>query len=98
MANVFEPIDIHKVNSMRTMLTAVIALGAATIAMAAPVQAQVSIRTPGVTIDAGPQPYWRQQRADEWRRHEEFREAQYRRRDWQREHCVRDWDGRAYCR
>ncbi len=83
---------------MKMILTAAIALGAATLAMAAPAQAQVTIRAPGVAIDAGPQPYWRQHHAEEWRRHEEFREAQYHRRDWQREHCVRDWDRRAFCR
>jgi hypothetical protein len=86
---------------MKSILTAVFAAGATLLAGAAPVHAQVSIRAPGVAIEAGPQPYWLQHHDDheaEWRRRSEFREAESRRNDWQREHCVRDWSGRDYCR
>ena len=82
---------------MRTFLLACVAIGAVTGAVTSPVQAQVTIQAPGVVI--GGDPYW-QQRHDEarWRRQEEWREAQYQRDDWRREHCVRDWDGHGYCR
>jgi hypothetical protein len=82
---------------MRTFLLACVAIGAVTGAAIVPSQAQVVIRAPGIAI--GGDPYW-QQRHDEarWRHQEEWREAQYQRHDWQRDHCVRDWDGHGYCR
>jgi hypothetical protein len=83
---------------MRTFLLTCVAFGALTgIVTSSPVKAQVTIQAPGVTI--GADPYW-QQRHDEarWRRQEEWREAQYQREEWRRDHCVRDWDGRGYCR
>ena len=63
-------------------------------------QAQVSVRVPGVAIEAGPQPYWIQNRdrEAEWRRRSEFRETEYRRAEWLRDHCVRDWSGHEFCR
>jgi hypothetical protein len=81
---------------MRSIIVACLALGAAALTPAAPVHAQVSIRVPGVAIEAGPQPYWRHD--GEWRERREWHEAENRRQDWQREHCVRDWDGHTYCR
>lgn len=82
---------------MRTLLLAGIALGAVAGAIISPVQAQVTIHAPGITI--GNDPYWQQHHEDaRWRRQEEWREAQYQHKEWQREHCVRDWDGRGYCR
>ena len=124
---------------MRNVLSTCMIFGAATFALACPVQAQVILRAPGVSIEAGPrveerrmeerrggprerevvrederrredrrddrrvaEPYWRQHReADrdmEWRRRAEFREAEHRRADWIRDHCVRDWNGRDFCR
>jgi hypothetical protein len=83
---------------MRTILTAAVVLGAAALALAPPVQAQVSIRVPGVTVDTGPQPYWRQHHSEEWRGRDEFRDAQQQRPEWQHEHCVRDWHGATFCR
>ena len=82
---------------MRNFLLACVAVGAVTGAAIAPGQAQVVIHAPGISI--GGDPYW-QQRHDEarWRRQEEWREAQYQRHEWQRDHCVRDWDGHGYCR
>jgi hypothetical protein len=82
---------------MRTFLLACAAVGAVTAAAISPLQAQVVIHTPGVTV--GGDPYWQQRHDDaNWRRQEEWREAQYQRHDWRRDHCVRDWDGHPYCR
>jgi hypothetical protein len=83
---------------MRTILIACMAVGAAALAVASPVNAQVSIRAPGVAIDAGQSPYWRENRDAEWRERREFRESEYRRNEWLRDHCVRDWSGHEYCR
>src|SRR5471032_2432260 len=88
----------RKVFLMRTILLACVAFGAAALASAAPVQAQVTIRAPGVAIEAGPHPYWRDNRDAEWRERSEFREAEFRRHDWLRDHCVRDWSGHEFCR
>ena len=56
---------------------------------------------PGEGRRAG-EPYWRQNREAgqdmEWRRRAEFREAEHRRAEWIRDHCVRDWNGRDFCR
>jgi hypothetical protein len=83
---------------MRTILIATVALGAAALASIAPVQAQVTIRAPGVAIDAGQRPYWQEHHEAEWRERRDFREAQFQRREWLRDHCVREWDGREICR
>jgi hypothetical protein len=47
--------------------------------------------------------YWRRQhnqreRDSEWRRREDFRSEEHRREEWQRDHCVRNWQGQEYCR
>ena len=81
---------------MRSILIGCLAVGAAALAVVSPVNAQVSIRAPGVAIDAGPHPYWRGDA--EWRDRREFRESEYRRNEWLRDHCVRDWGGHEYCR
>ena len=53
-------------------------------------------RTPGVTVET---PYWRHHHPDEnWQARQEFRDRQYSREEWLREHCVRDWSGGEYCR
>jgi hypothetical protein len=83
---------------MRNLLVACLAVGTASLALVVPAQAQVHLQVPGVTLNAGPQPYWREHRDEEWRDRRQFREAEHRRRDWQREHCVRDWSGREFCR
>ena len=56
---------------------------------------------PGPGPGYGPGPdHWREGREDErdWRRRAEFREAEHRRWEWRRDHCVRDWQGREFCR
>jgi hypothetical protein len=83
---------------MRIILTACMALGAATFLMASPGQAQVTIRAPGVAIDAGHEPYWRSHNESAWERRSEFHEAEHRRPEWLREHCVREWNGQEVCR
>jgi hypothetical protein len=35
---------------------------------------------------------------DNWQARQEFRDRQYAREEWLREHCVRDWSGGEYCR
>jgi hypothetical protein len=82
---------------MRSIFIACIALGAAGAALVPHAKAQVVVRGPGIVIEAV-DPYWRQHQEGEWRRREEFHEAQHRRREWQRDHCVRDWNGREFCR
>ena len=84
---------------MRVGLIACGALAAAVaISVSPPATAQVTVRAPGVAIDAGPQPYWRSHQDAEWRDRHEFRESEFRRNEWLRDHCVRDWSGREYCR
>ena len=89
---------------MRTVLAACVAFGIAGFAEGLPVRAQVVIQTPpvaappppGVTVET---PYWRLHHPDEeWRARQEFRDRQYAREEWLRDHCVRDWSGEAYCR
>ena len=83
-----------------------IILGLGLVSLAPLAQAQIVIQTPripGVTApvqDRGD--YWRHEREGEregeWRRREEYREEEHRREDWQRAHCVRDWQGQEFCR
>jgi len=76
-----------------------IALLALALLIAAPVaKAQVVIHTPGPRVAVVDYDYWRQGERAEWRRRHEFREEAFRRRDWVRSHCVRDWQGGQYCR
>ena len=89
-----------------------IALAALAFVCVAPLaHAQVVIQTPGIRVVPdqrdpranGPrEEYWRQrqenERDSEWRRREEFREQEHRRAEWQREHCVRNWQNQEYCR
>jgi hypothetical protein len=75
---------------MRTILTSALILGGAILALSSPAQSQVTIQTG---------PYWRQNHAEgEWRDRREFKESEHRRVDWQRQHCVRDWQGKEFCR
>lgn len=77
---------------MRTILAACVALGAMGFALTPSAQADVTIRT-----DNGP--YWRYHHGDsDWQARREFREREYRREAWVRDHCVRDWTGAEYCR
>ncbi len=78
---------------MRGILAAAIALSAMGFAYTAPARADVVVRTPGMTAE---NPYWRGN--DNWRARREFREHEYQRESWLRDHCVRDWSGAAYCR
>ena len=88
---------------MRTALAACVALGISGLAGVVPVHAQVVVQTPrvvpappGVTVET---PYWRHHHPDEdWQARQEFRDRQYAREEWLREHCVRDWSGGEYCR
>jgi hypothetical protein len=82
---------------MRIILLACIAIGAAVAPLIPAAQAQVVVQLPGIAIQSG-DPYWRQHQEGEWRRRQEFREAEHRHRGWQREHCVRDWRGNEFCR
>ena len=81
---------------MRTILAACLALGAACFPLASASQAQLTVRVPGIAIETGPS--WRQHHDGEWRDRGEFRETEHRRVEWQRDHCVRDWSGHAFCR
>jgi hypothetical protein len=83
---------------MRKILVGLVALGSIGFAAAMPASADVYVQTPGVTgAPAAPEvPYWRQH--EEWRAQREFRDEQYRHQAWMANHCVRDWNGQAYCR
>jgi hypothetical protein len=83
---------------MRNLFLACAAFGVASTAVLSPVpvQAQVIVRVPGVAIDTGPS--WRQQHDGEWRDRREYRESEQRQVRWERDHCVRDWSGHAFCR
>jgi hypothetical protein len=64
-----------------------------------PAAADVVIQTPGFSVEQGRDvPYWRQRQEDNWRARRDFREEQYQRQAWQRDHCVRDWGGQEFCR
>ena len=70
--------------------------------VAAPVvaQAQIVIQAPPIPgVVGGPPrgPYWRGE-GDDWRRRAEFRDEEHRRREWRRDHCVRDYRGEEFCR
>lgn len=83
---------------MKKVLIACLAIGTVGLMSSTPVEAQVVFQTPGVTIETGPQPYWRQHQEAQWQRREEFREAEHNRIEWQRDHCIRDWGGQELCR
>ena len=88
---------------MRTALAACVALGISGLTGVVPVHAQVVVQTPrvvpappGVAVET---PYWRHHHPDEdWQARQGFRDRQYAREEWLREHCVRDWSGGEYCR
>jgi hypothetical protein len=79
---------------MRTILAACVALSALGFATAGPARADLVVRTPGVAVES--EPYWRHQ--SDWRDRHEFREHEYQRDAWLRDHCVRGWNGGEYCR
>jgi hypothetical protein len=83
---------------MKAAVVMCLALGAVALTSAGPVHAQVSIQAPGVSINPGPQPYWREHREGDWRDRREFHDPENRRAEWQRDHCVRDWGGHVFCR
>lgn len=76
---------------MRTILAALVALTA--LGSGVPTKADVVVRTDNV-----PMPYWRGQHEGDWQSRREFREQQFQRDAWLRDHCVRDWTGVEYCR
>lgn len=81
---------------MRTILAGCVALSALGFIAATPAKADVTVRTPGIAVEHD-SPYWRHGYND-WRARHEFREHQYEREAWLRDHCVRDWSGSEYCR
>jgi hypothetical protein len=81
---------------MKTFLTACVVVTALGFSAGAPAKADVVVRTPGVAVEQG-SPYWRHDYHD-WQAQREFRDREYQREAWQRDHCVRDWSGAAYCR
>ena len=83
---------------MRTILAACVALSAAGFALVSPAGADITIATPGVTVENG-DAYWRHHNPNSnWRARGEFREHQYENEAWLRDHCVRGWNGGEYCR
>jgi hypothetical protein len=83
---------------MRTILTALLALGTATLTFAPVALAQVRVEVPGVRIGPDHDRDWRQRREEsESRRDREGREAERDRRESRRD-CVRGWDGDVRCR
>ncbi len=68
---------------MRTILTACLALGVASMSLVPVAQAA---------------PYWQEHRESQWQARTEFREPQHQEPAWLREHCIRDWDGHELCR
>ena len=81
---------------MKTILAAAVALSAVGFAVSPQAQADVVVRTgPGTVVET---PYWQGHHDSEWRARREYREHEYQRESWLREHCVRDWSGAEYCR
>ena len=70
---------------MRTVLVACLALGTAGIGFTV---------TPANAADS----YWRTHREVEWENRSEFKEAEHRKPEWLRDHCIRDWAGKELCR
>jgi hypothetical protein len=83
---------------MRNLFLACAAFGVASTAVLSPLpaQAQVTVRVPGVAVNTGPS--WREHNDGDWRARSEFRGREHSEVRWQREHCVRDWSGHAFCR
>jgi hypothetical protein len=81
---------------MRSLVLAGLTAASCVGAFGSPSHGQITISPPSVVVG---DPYWRQHHDDaQWRRQDEWRETQYQRHEWQRDHCVRDWDGHGYCR
>jgi hypothetical protein len=84
---------------MKALLLALALVSVAPLAYAQPMG-----QPPGPPGMGGPPPpdfrgqEWRRPGDGDWRRREEFREAQYRRMEWRRAHCVRDYSGHEFCR
>ena len=81
---------------MKTFLAVCAAVGAFWLPVGMPARADIVVRTPGVAVEQG-SPYWRHDYRD-WQARRDFREHEYQRESWLRDHCVRDWNGREYCR
>jgi hypothetical protein len=81
---------------MRTILAGCVALSALAFSAAPPAKADIVVRTPGGAVERE-SPYWRHDYRD-WQARREFRDREYRREAWVRDHCVRDWNGGEYCR
>jgi len=84
---------------MRKVLFAALALAAVPF-VAPAAHAQVVIQAPPF-VGPGPGayggPYWRGPGQGDWLRRREIRQ-EYRRAEWRRDHCVRDFRGEVYCR
>ncbi len=81
---------------MKRAVLALILMGAATAAHAQPF---IPGPPPGYGGPGYGPDYWRERReGEEWRRRAEFREAEHRRWEWRRAHCVRDYRGQEFCR
>jgi hypothetical protein len=80
---------------MRNILLACMAIGVASTVVLSSASAQVTVQVSGISVDTGPS--WRHHDG-EWRDRGEYREPENRHVAWQRDHCVRDWGGHAYCR
>ena len=77
-----------------------ILFGLAILALAPVAQAQVIIQVPpGGRVMEPPYraDYWRGERGHGWDRREAYRE-EYRRQEWRRAHCVRDYRNQEFCR
>jgi hypothetical protein len=89
--------NVRRTSPMRTILAACVALSAFGFVVATPASADVTVRTPGVVVENGG-PYWRGHNDSEWRERRDFREHEFQRDAWLRDHCVRGWNGGEYCR
>jgi hypothetical protein len=69
---------------MKAFLVGLLAVGAASAVI------------PGTAQAADP--YWRAHHEVEWQERGTFRGPDFEKRDWLREHCIRDWDGHEMCR
>jgi hypothetical protein len=69
---------------MRMILVACLTLGAASLSFSSIARAE--------------DPYWRTHHEVEWQNRSEFKEAEHRKPEWLREHCIRDWSGHELCR
>jgi hypothetical protein len=70
--------------SMRTIVVACLALGAASLG--------------SVHNARAADPYWQSHHEVQWQERKTFKEPEYQKPDWLGEHCIRDWAGKELCR